>query len=185
MFFKIFWIIRYLLYSVFLRKAGFPGYLGRPIIILGMNKISIGKRVRIYPNVRLEVHGKNSALTIEDNVGISQNVHITAGGTLVIKKSATILANTYVTDIDHEYEDINLPVLQQKMTIRKTEIGENCFIGMGVAIQAGTILGKQCIVGSNSVVRGIFPDYCVIAGIPAKIIKKYNPETKIWERVNL
>ncbi|MBB6372537.1 DapH/DapD/GlmU-related protein [Chryseobacterium shigense] len=185
MFFKIFWIIRYILYSVFFKKAGFPGYLGRPIIILGMNKISIGKRVRIYPNARLEVHGKDAALIIEDNVGISQNVHITAGGILVIKKSATILANTYVTDIDHEYEDVNVPVLQQEMSIKKTEIGENCFIGMGVAIQAGTILGKHCIVGSNSVVRGTFPDYCVIAGIPAKIIKKYNPETKIWERANL
>ncbi|PQA95869.1 lipopolysaccharide biosynthesis protein [Chryseobacterium shigense] len=183
MVFKIFWIIRYSLYSIFFKKAGFPGYLGSPIIILGMNKISIGKRVRIYPNVRLEVHGKDSAMIIEDNVGISQNVHITAGGNLVIKKSATILANTYITDIDHEYEDIDIPVLQQKMKVKKTEIGENCFIGMGVAIQAGTILGKQCIVGSNSVVRGIFPDYCVIAGTPAKIIKKYNFETKTWERV--
>ena len=49
-------------------------------------------------------------------------------------------------------------------------------------IQSGTILGKQCIVGANSVVRGQFPDYCVIAGNPAKIIKKYNFNTRKWEK---
>lgn len=54
---------------------------------------------------------------------------------------------------------------------------------MGVAIQAGTILGEQCIVGANSVVRGTFPDYCVIAGVPAKIIKIYNKESGEWVRV--
>lgn len=54
---------------------------------------------------------------------------------------------------------------------------------MGAAIQAGTVLGKQCIVGANSVVRGTFPDYCVIAGVPAKIIRKYNAESHSWERV--
>lgn len=48
----------------------------------------------------------------------------------------------------------------------------------------GTILGEQCIVGANAVVRGIFPDYCVIVGVPAKIIKRYNPSTKSWQKTN-
>lgn len=69
------------------------------------------------------------------------------------------------------------------MNIKETKIGENCFIGIGVAIQAGTILGKQCVVGSNSVVRGEFPDYCVIVGAPARIVKKYNFETQRWEKI--
>jgi acetyltransferase-like isoleucine patch superfamily enzyme len=54
---------------------------------------------------------------------------------------------------------------------------------MGSAIMAGTRLGKQCIVGANSVVKGEFPDYCVIVGAPAKIVKKYNFETQEWEKV--
>ena len=69
------------------------------------------------------------------------------------------------------------------MIVKDTIIGENCFIGYGVAIQAGTKLGKQCIVGANAVVRGDFPDYSVIAGVPAKIIRKYNFDTKTWDRV--
>ena len=52
----------------------------------------------------------------------------------------------------------------------------------GVAIQAGTILGKHCIVGTNSVVRGIYPDFCVLVGSPASIVKRYNIKTKKWEK---
>lgn len=183
MFFKLFWIFRGLLYAPFFGKFSIPSYIGKPILILGMNKIFIGKRVRIYPNARMEVHGKNSKLIIKENVGIAQNVHITTGANLIIGKSTTILANVFITDIDHSYEELGVPILDQRNIIKKTLIGENCFIGIGAAIQAGTILGNHCIVGANSVVRGHFPDYSVIVGAPAKIIKQYNFETQKWEKI--
>lgn len=183
MIFKISWILRAVLYKAFMGRLSLPSYIGRPICIHNFGKIFIGKFVRIYPNVRLEVHNSNARLIIEDNVGIAQNVHITSGGDLVIGKSSTILANVFITNIDHDYTEINKPILDQEMVVKKTVIGENCFIGIGAAIQAGTILGKQCIVGANSVVRGEFPDYCVIVGSPAKIIKKYNFETQNWEKI--
>jgi len=180
---KALWILRGLFYKLFFKKFGTPSYIGPPTIIHGAKKISVGKNVRIYPNVRLEVHGRSSSLTIEDNVAIGQNVHITTGSNLTIGKSSTILANVFITDIDHNYIEIGKHILDQELIIRQTRIGENCFIGIGAAIQAGTILGKQCVVGANSVVRGVFPDYCVIAGVPAKILKKYNFETQDWEKI--
>lgn len=54
---------------------------------------------------------------------------------------------------------------------------------MGAAIMAGTVLGKQCVVGANAVVKGTYPDYSVIAGVPAKIIKRYNAQSGLWEKV--
>lgn len=54
------------------------------------------------------------------------------------------------------------------------------FIGFGTSIQAGTILGKNVIVGANSFVRGSFPDYTIIGGVPAKILKIYDHTTKEW-----
>ena len=180
---KFFWTIRLFFYSFFMKKTSFPSYMGKPVSIVGLNRITIGKRVRIYPNVRLEVHGKNSELIINDNVGIAQNVHITTGAVLEIGSGTTILANTFITDIDHDYTIIDVPILEQKNIIKRTSIGENCFIGMGVAIQAGTVLGKQCIVGANSVVRGVFPDYSVIAGVPARIIKRFNFDKNQWEKI--
>lgn len=181
---KYFWALRALIYKPFFGQFGLPSYIGKPIALVGTRKIFIKKRVRIYPNVRLEVYRKNSSLVINENVSIGQNVHITSGENLIIGASSTILANVFITNIDHDYTEIDKHILDQKMIIKKTTIGENCFIGIGAAIQAGTILGKQCIVGANSVVKGEFPDYCVIVGSPAKIVKKYNFDTKNWEKTN-
>ena len=73
--------------------------------------------------------------------------------------------------------------MEQKRIVKTTSVGKNCFIGFGACIQAGTVLGKQCIVGANSVVRGHYSDYSVIAGVPARVIKRYNAETQKWEKV--
>ena len=74
--------------------------------------------------------------------------------------------------------------MEQKHIISETKIGENCFIGYGAVIQAGTILGKQCIVGANAVVRGHFPDYCVMVGVPAKIVKRYDEKSGVWKKTD-
>lgn len=179
---KWIWGLRALMYAPFFGKFGMPSYLGKPIFLKGISKIFVGKKVRIFPHIRMEVH-KNGRIHLGDEVVIQQNVHITAANNLKIGKKTLILANTFITDIDHDYKEIDQHILEQKIIVAKTEIGENCFIGMGAAIMAGTVLGKQCIVGANSVVRGTFPDYCVISGAPAKIIKMYNPQNGVWEKV--
>ena len=115
-------------------------------------------------------------------MSIGQNLHIISGGILKIGKNTTISGNVLITNIDHEYKKIGRHILEQDLLIKETIIGENSFIGFGAVIQAGTILGKQCIVGSNSVIRGIYPAYSVIVGNPGKIVKKYNTETNEWER---
>ena len=89
-----------------------------------------------------------------------------------------------ITNIDHEYQEIDKHILKQPHIIKETKIGENCFIGYGVVIQAGTILGKQCVVGSNAVVRGSFQDYSVIVGAPARVVKRYDIVQNIWRKTN-
>ena len=44
-------------------------------------------------------------------------------------------------------------------------------------------IGKHCVIGANSVVTKNIPDYCVAAGVPARIIKKYNFTTETWEKI--
>ena len=118
-------------------------------------------------------------------IPIGHYLHIISSGqTLVVGKHTTISGNVFITNLDHSYQEIGKHIMEQPTIELNTKIGENCFIGFGVAIQAGTILGKQCIVGSNSVVRGTFPDYCVIVGAPARIVKRYNPETKLWQKTD-
>lgn len=183
-FVKYFWALRAVAYKLRFGKIGRLSYIGKPIILEGIKRVNIGNKVRIYPGVRMEVYGENGKITIEDNVSIGQNFHVTSSSSeLVIGKDTTISGNVFVTNIDHDYRQIDVHILKQEYLISETKIGQNCFIGYGVAIQAGTILGKQCIVGANSVVRGNFPDYSVIVGAPAKVVKRYNHDTGIWEKI--
>lgn len=180
---KVFWAIRGVIYKLQFGRFGKLSYIGKPVSIRGKRNIFVEDRVRIYPGIRMEAIG-DGRIRISEGTSIGQNVHITAEeNELVIGKNVTILGNTFVTNIDHDYRKIGTHILRQKRIIKKTFIGDNCFIGMGAAIQAGTILGKQCIVGANAVVRGVYPDCCVLVGAPAKIVRKYSETTGKWERI--
>ena len=173
------WVVRALFYKLFFLDFKLPGYIGKPCFISGCSRISIGKRARIFPGIRIEVK-KEALLSINDNVAIAQNVHITCGKSIEISSGVCIAGNVCITDTMHTYNNINCNVLEQSDMYCNTSIGENCFIGYGAVIDAGTKLGKHCIVGANSYVKGTFPDYCIIAGSPAKLIKLYDPMSKKW-----
>lgn len=183
MIYKLYWGFITLCYALFFKKFSFPSHIGVPIFTLGLNRVIVKKRVRILPGVRIETH-KQGTITFEEEVSIGQNFHITSAGNLIIGNNTTISGNVFVTNIDHEYSEIGVHILNQPMIVKETRIGSNCFLGFGVAIQAGTILGHHCVVGASSVVRGQFPDYSVIVGSPARIIKRYNIETKAWEKTD-
>lgn len=179
---KLWWSIRAILLKPFFGRIHFPSYIAPSTFIVRSRRIFIGKRVRIFPGLRAEVHGAGK-LTIEDNVAIEQNVHITAMGELRIGAGTAVLGFVTITDIEHEYTDPDTPVLEQPIRYKRTEIGERCFIGMGARIQAGTVLGDGCIVGANAVVRGSFPAHSVLVGSPARPVKQYDRTRAEWVRL--
>ena len=181
---KAWWCLRTLLTRWSYISVGRHSYIGKPIFIQRKG-IRIGNNVRIYPGMRAELTCKDAVIDFCDNISVGQNLHIVCyKGNLQIGKNTTISGNVFISNVDHCYSDIGIHILEQELVYKETLIGENCFIGYGAVILPGTKLGKQCIIGSNSVVKGEYPDYCVIAGAPAKIIKKYNPMSRKWERYN-
>src|SRR5690606_16593681 len=113
---KIFWALRAVIYAPFFGKFGFPSYLGKPLFLMGTRKVFIGKKVRIFPHLRMEVH-RNGSIHIQDDVVISQNVHITSAGNLTIGKSSLILANVFITNIDHDYQELNKHIVKQEYLV--------------------------------------------------------------------
>ena len=150
--------------------------------------IQIGNSVRIFHHGRIQgvsqYLGKkyHPDIIIEDYVSIQQNVHLTCAEEIRIGRNTAIAANVSITDINHPYIDINLPPDSQDLEISKVQIGSNCKIYNNAVILPGTKLGKHNIVGANSVVSGEFPDYCLIAGVPAVIIKIFDKEKGIWKK---
>lgn len=152
--------------------------------------IQLGARVLIWPGCRIEGVDEYAGtryspiIRLGDNVSLQQGCHITAAGELIIGDDTTILCSALITDIDHQYEAAGVSVHDQPIRVRATYIGRNCLIGAGARIQAGTHLGDHCVVGTNAVVRGKFPDQCVITGIPARIVKRFDLDSGGWRKTN-
>lgn len=181
---KYVWALRALLYKPFFKHIGCMSYMGKPCFIEGCKGISIGKKTRIFPGIRMEAIGTGE-ITIGDNCAIEQNVHIISqSNKLTIGSDTTISANVFISNVDHEYEDVSKSVMDQPLIEKKTKIGKGCFIGFGASILPGSILGNHCIVGSNAVVKGTYPDNCVIAGTPARVIRTYSSILNVWEKVD-
>jgi acetyltransferase-like isoleucine patch superfamily enzyme len=169
---KVYWILRRLIYALIYKNWHFLGYFGKPIRLKGSKNITFKKKSRIMPGARLEVHGPLGSIIFEENVSVGQNFHCTAGSKLVIGANTVITGNVCVTDIKHSQLNFEVPQCLKPMTSLQTYIGENCFIGFGAVILPGSYIGKNSIVGANSVVNGTFPDCSILAGNPAKLIKK-------------
>ncbi|WP_289818532.1 DapH/DapD/GlmU-related protein, partial [uncultured Duncaniella sp.] len=60
-------------------------------------------------------------------------------------------------------------------------IGEGSWLGVGVSV-LGANIGRHCVIGANAVVTKDIPDYCVAAGIPARIIKRYDFDSREWRK---
>ena len=157
-----------------------PSYLGKPLFISKIKNIKLKSNVRIYPGLRVELTSPNAKVLFNKNVSVGQNLHIVSDKDLKIGENVTISANVFIADVENVYDEIDVHLLDQQVKYKETIIQKNCFLGYGSVILPGTILGKNCIVGANSVVKGKFPDYCVIAGNPAKIIKKYSFKVGKW-----
>lgn len=122
----------------------------------------IGNRIDVFDN---------ATLTIGSNVQINDYCHIACSQYLSIGNDTLIASRVFITDHDHDFNckvgtPASWPLLSSDVVI-----GDSCWIGEGVSILKGVNIGNNCIVGSNSVVTRSFPDNCIVAGVPAKIIR--------------
>lgn len=180
---KYVWALRALLYKPFFKHIGKMSYIGKPCFIEGCKGISIGNKTRIFPGLRVEAID-DGEIVIGNNCAVEQNFHaISRGSVLEIENDVTISGGVFVSNTDHDYTNINISVMDQDLINKKTRIGRGSFIGYGAVILPGTQLGQHCVVGANSVVRGVFPDNCVIAGCPAVVVKIYNKDSEEWEKI--
>lgn len=131
--------------------------------------------VGLYSRTIIVTRVEGAKITIGDNVGIS-------GATIYARQEVTIGDNTNIGGnvkiLDNDFHPIEA---QARLADDKTQIGtapihigKNCFIGCNALILKGTTLGDNCVVGAGAVVCGSFENNCVIAGNPARIIKRLN-----------
>ena len=124
------------------------------------------------------------SLRISSNCEIGHMVHIVAINSIIIKDSVLTADKVFITDGTHNFDNISIPIREQGVKqLKDVVIGSGSWIGENVSI-LGASIGKQSIIGAGSVVVKDIPDYSIAVGNPAKVVKKYNFETKKWQSVD-
>ena len=183
-----------LLYTALIK--GSAGKIGKGTVVYQPFHSSNIKQLYLGENCYVNPYGwieciKNYAgvehepkLEIGDGSYIGHSVHIIACGHMKIGKNVVIAERVYISDNLHGFERIDMPVMPQPLKHPGTvTIEDEVWIGDGVCILPNVTIGKHSVIGSNSVVTKDIPAYSVAVGIPAKVIKKYDPDTGRWEVV--
>lgn len=159
----------------------------QPDIIYGDQYITLKDKVIIEKGAWLLAYKQDDIepmLIISEGVNIGRYSHIVALRKVVMEKNVLIADKVYISDNIHKYNDTEVPIKNQRIEFKKEVIiGENSWIGENVSI-VGARIGKHCVVGSNSVVTKDIMDFSVVAGVPARYIKRYDEKSKEWKKTN-
>jgi len=165
-------------------------------------KHHFGKRSLICRSVRRDLFpfgkfsiGDNSTVedfsTLNNGVGeieIGSNTRIGMGCVLIgpvkIGNDVRLAQNVVCSGLNHGYQDVHLPIWKQPVTTSAIIIEDESWIGANVVVTLGVTIGKHCVIAAGSVVTKNIPAYSVAAGVPARVIKAYNRDTKTWEKVS-
>lgn len=117
--------------------------------------------------------GAHPVVRIGDRCVIGRGSHIVAHRSVEIGDDVFTGPYIYVTDQNHGYADPDVPIGRQWPSNDTVSIGQGTWVGAGAIILPGARIGRNVVVAAGSVVRGEVPDRCVVAGVPAKIVRTY------------
>jgi serine acetyltransferase len=120
--------------------------------------------------------GPKPVLRIGDRCVIGRGSHIVAHSSIDIGDDVYTGPYVYITDQNHSYADPDLPIGRQWPVNSPVRIGAGTWLGTGVIVLPGSVIGRNVVVAAGSVVRGEIPDLCVVAGVPARVVKDFSPD---------
>lgn len=160
-----------------------------------------GKKSRINWRTRMDIlpfnkfHLGNGSViedfsTINNGVGdviIGDNTFIGLNNVLIgplrIGNNVIFAQNIVISGLNHGYQDINLPISQQKVTVADIIVEDDCWIGANAVITAGVKIGKHSVIAAGAVVTKDVPAFSVAGGNPSRILKRYDHVLEKWEKV--
>lgn len=176
---------------------GAPGlYLGPGCVIKGSRFIRFGSRVYAQGHLWIEAvtayqeQRFSPRIEIGDAVAFSEGVHISCIEHVSIGSGVLIGSHVHISDHNHgSYHGSEQSHPDEPPALRRlggggpVSIGEHVWIGDNVVIVGPVSIGRGSIVGANSVVRANVPDYTMVAGVPARAIRRFDMTTGNWERL--
>lgn len=156
---------------------------GPAVSVVNPECIHVGTFVKIGSHAVIEalVPERGVGVHIGDGAYIGHFARITAVGEVVIGEEAMLADRVYVSDTGHVYEDVTQPIKRQGLRDgRRVEIGRGAWLGIGAVVVGNVRIGENAVVGANSVVREDVPDFTVVAGNPARVVRRHDGERWQW-----
>jgi acetyltransferase-like isoleucine patch superfamily enzyme len=177
---KIFYWLELLFFHLPNHKGYY--YLGKNVVIKGKKSIYFDENIHICSQSVVICGGK---LKFGENTYIGFFSEIMCIHDVQFGKNIICGPFLFITDSNHEYRDIRIPISDQGAPLNERQnqiqIGDDTWIGAHVSIIGNVKIGKHCVIGAGSVVVKDIPDYCVVVGVPAKIIKTYDFSKNQWQ----
>lgn len=182
------YFITLILYKMKFKKLGKRSIVRQPTLLQNCRNITVGSysiiesRSTLYSIAQYRTIEYEGKINIGQRCYINHSFNITCANSVTIEDDVTIAYNVSIFDNIHG-TDPNIGNYNRQPLIIKCPviIGQGSWIGANCFIMSS--IGKGCIIGANSVVTKPIPDYCIAAGNPARVIKKYDFETKEWRKV--
>jgi acetyltransferase-like isoleucine patch superfamily enzyme len=155
-----------------------------PTALVNERYIRIGAGTMIGPQVSLSagmVPGQqcisDPVVRIGDRCLIGRGSGIVGHLSIEIGDDVWTGHHVYITDQNHGYEDVTLPISRQAQPERPVVVGDGSWLGHGTVVLPGANIGRHVVVAAGSVVTGDLPDFCVAAGAPARPIRRLDERT--------
>lgn len=114
------------------------------------------------------------SLVIDDGVYIGRFAQINAMGDVTIEHDVLISDRVFITDSTHDSGDDAVPIIRQGRRFEApVKICSGCWIGIGAVILPGVTIGRNAIVGPNTVVHKDVPELGMAFGNPAKVVMRH------------
>lgn len=158
-------------------RLGRRSTLHPPAQLHGVQHIAIGSKVFVGPNCWLEVLDPAEprpvpVIAIGDGTSITGFCTITATRSVVIEANVLIARYAYISDHTHAHALPDRPIKHQGIAkIAPVRIREGAWLGQNVVVCPGVTIGRNAVIGANSVVRDDVPDFCTAVGAPARVVR--------------
>jgi acetyltransferase-like isoleucine patch superfamily enzyme len=152
-----------------------------PTVIFGEGRIRVGRGTTIGPLASLSAGMPSQAdlrgdpvITIGDRCVLGKGIGIVGHERIDIGDDIWTGHYVYISDQNHGYEDIDLPIGTQMWKNAPVSIGSGSWLGHGAVVLPGSRIGEHVVVAAGAIVAGIdVPDYSVVVGVPARVVRRY------------
>jgi acetyltransferase-like isoleucine patch superfamily enzyme len=156
-----------------------------PARVMRPDCVFVGDDVRVHEHAWIAVveaiEGVTPRLSIGNGTSIGRFCHLACVGEIEIGPEVLAAERVFIADTYHGYEDVTRPVITQPMAApEKVTIGWGSFLGEGAIVLAGVTIGEQAYVGAGAVVTHDVPPRTIVAGNPARVVRRWDDASGEW-----